>query len=232
MAMTVALKKPLLVFLEEGVKVGGWVEGAVQYVSFSRKRLKENVPRFISFVVNIIYQSYVPTFRLFGRKNEQCPVIPLDREEAGVKTNEIIKGAKSSIRNISVHGVTYAPDTMLRIGDPIDMRVLLLKYKSRGYERIHSSPYDRPDHTEKKMFSIRYRNWHDIAIDEKKDIVRCYSGIPWFRGTIVDGTKAIFLLTPNLCYGPDVQLWYTEDQATCQILTAIFDEIWEDPRTI
>lgn len=62
--------------------------------------------------------------------------------------------------------------------------------------------------------------------------MRVYKTVPWFRGTIVDDKRAVFIISINLLHGTQCLYFYTHDLSTVLSLKAIFEDIWFDRRTI
>jgi hypothetical protein len=69
--------------------------------------------------------------------------------------------------------------------------------------------------------------------DEWKNVeVRLYETTPWLRAAIIDGRKAGLLMLPSMYDGAKAAKFWTTDRDVTDTLESIFEDMWNDPRTV
>jgi hypothetical protein len=154
----------------------------------------------------------------------------MSRSESECKSLQIISSAKKFVDHITIHGGTFFPSPLFTLHG-VKIRILLLSNKrgTSGIEALRASRYNIPELTTDAYFEHQNKKWK--AILKKNIVIKLFSTVPWFRGTIVDKREAIFLVSPSLNAGTDTLYFYTSDKSIVNSLQAIFNDIWSDPRS-
>ena len=61
--------------------------------------------------------------------------------------------------------------------------------------------------------------------------VRLYETTPWIRATIIDESRAGFILLPSMYEVTKAVKFWTEDSNVVDTLVSIYEDVWNDPRT-
>lgn len=104
--------------------------------------------------------------------------------------------------------------------------------QSTGLESVYESNIDTNPSID--QFIERFE-FIDTALKEGRwegTEIKLYETTPWFRATIIDQNKAGFLVQPSMYEGTKAAKFWTEDPNVVDTLGSIYDDIWEDPRTV
>jgi hypothetical protein len=168
-----------------------------------------------------------------------------DTEEFGEKIQSAADNAVNSIDRIhfNMHYVNRTENNFT--DDTVSHRILLVKPASAndlttsqqtgrhtGFDTVYDSNIDT--NPSKDQFIQRFAYIDRMLSEEKWDNVevRLYETTPWLRAAIIDGSKAGFLVLPSMYDGSKAAKFWTEDPNVIDTLEDIYDDVWNDPRTI
>lgn len=163
-----------------------------------------------------------------------------DPQAFAEKIQEEANDAVNSVDRIhfNMHYVNRVEDNL---SDPsVQHRILLVKPiqennrrtgELTGFQSVYNSNIDT--NPSKDQFVERFK-FISNSMDEGRwnsTKVKLYETTPWFRATIIDESRAGFLLLPSMHEGTKAAKFWTEDPNVVDTLESIYEDIWNDPRT-
>lgn len=211
---------------------------AILTILLAIPEIRERVKEFIRWLLDQLQPDLLE--QMFG---PGADIEILDREEYENRLKTEVENASRSVSHISIHAFTVdrPPEQKIYESDGIEQRVLFLNPAERGVpdtrngiESLRISPYDPDDLTTDGKFRREFRHFYEEYTNGRWNNVevRLYDTTPWFRGVIIDEQKAGFLITPSLYDGRKAAKFWTEDPSVVQRIIDIYDDIWNDERTI
>lgn len=180
-----------------------------------------------------------------GHRYPKVSVLPTGSVADSVNRS-LFDGAKRSIRVVTVHGASWIQnfdvlpsfkdatrrvEVELLVVDPSGAAFdALIASKDRGFERGAGN-----QRLEKSTFHERFDLYRKLAADSSVNgslRVRYYTRWPWIRFSIIDDTRATFVLTPFLKPGRESVVFYSNDPWVLESLKRIYDEFHSSSREL